>query len=118
MDTFAYDDGDPGCNSKNWNVTSHPSTLAPADLNTTQWAEVLSSYGAQYAWADAKHGCGFLIFPTNTTFASGAPYGYDVGATTALGRDVVAEFRNSCEAVGIRPGYYYSLKDNFYLNVH
>ena len=61
MDTYAYDDGDPGCNAKNWNVTSRPSTLAPTNLNTTQWVGVLSDYGARMAWADAKHGCGFLL---------------------------------------------------------
>ena len=95
MDTYAYDDGDPGCNAKNWNTgpnTNSPSTLAPANLNTTQWTEVLADFGARYAWADAKHGCGFLLWPTKTTLPSGAPYGYDVGGMRGLGRDVVAEF--------------------------
>merc|ERR1712166_1601456 len=121
MDTYAYDDGDQGCNSGNWNAgvnTSQPSALAPTHLNTTQWAEVLSSFGAKFAWMDAKHGCGFLLWPTKTTLPDGSPYGYDVGAPGALGRDVVKEFRDSMRAVGIAPGYYYSLKDNFYLNVH
>jgi hypothetical protein len=120
MDTYAFDDGDPGCNAKNWNSganTSAVSTLAPSDLNTTQWAKILSDYGAKYAWADAKHGCGFLLFPTNTTLPGGIPYHYSVGGAGALGRDVVAEFRSACEAVNIKPGYYYSLKDNFFLNV-
>ena len=48
MDTYAYDDGDPGCNPINWNVginTSNPATLNPTNLNVTQWAEVLSSFG-------------------------------------------------------------------------
>ena len=113
MDTYAYDDGDPGCNAKNWRAgpnTSQPATLAPTHLNTTQWAKVLSDFGARRAWADAKHGCGFLLWPTNTTLPNGSPYGYDVGSAGALGRDVVAEFRYACEAAGIAPGWYYSLK--------
>jgi len=67
---YCPDDGDPGCNSGNWNAgvnTSQPSALAPTHLNTTQWAEVLSSFGAKFAWMDAKHGCGFLLWPTKTT---------------------------------------------------
>lgn len=121
MDTYAYDDGDPGCNPANWNTgvnTSSPAALAPTNLNTTQWAQVLASFGAQYAWMDAKHGCGFLLWPTKTRLPNGEPYGYDVGAPGALNRDVVKEFRDSMRAAGISPGYYYSLKDNFYLNVH
>ena len=35
-DTYAYDDGDPGCNANNWNngvKTSQPATLNPSNLN-------------------------------------------------------------------------------------
>ena len=110
MDTYAYDDGDPGCNPTNWNhgvTTSSPAALAPTHLNTTQWAAVLSSFGAKYAWMDAKHGCGFLLWPTKTTLPDGSPYGYDVGAegSRLKGRDVVKEFRDSMRGVGIGPGY-------------
>ena len=121
MDTYAYDDGDPGCNKNNWNngvKTSQPATLNPSNLNITQWAEVLSSLGAKYAWMNAKHGCGFLMWKTKTKFVDGTPYGYDVSAPGAINRDIVKEFHNEMLKVGIKPGYYYSLKDNFYLNVH
>ena len=123
MDTYAYDDGDPGCNALNWNKgvkTSKPSVLAPTDLNVSQWASVLRSLGAKIAWMNAKHGCGFLMFKTNTKLPGGdtRPYGYDVFAPGAIKRDIVKEFREEMLKVGISPGYYYSLKDNFYLNVH
>lgn len=124
MDTYAYDDGDPGCNAGNWNhgiTTSSPAAVNPSDLNLTQWAVVLKSFGARYAWMDAKHGCGFLLWPTKTTLPDGTtPYVYDVGSPKCplKGRDLVREFRDAMKAVGIAPGYYYSLKDNFYLNVH
>ena len=68
--------------------------------------------------------CSALVFCaecpwiTDAVCSDGSPYGYDVGAPGALGRDVVKEFRDAMRAVGIAPGYYYSLKDNFYLNVH
>ena len=122
MDTYAYDDGDPGCNVLNWNTgvrTSQPSALAPTDLNVSQWASVLQSFGAKIAWMNAKHGCGFLMFKTETTLPRNEePYGYDVFSPGAIQRDVVKEFQRAMVDAGISPGYYYSLKDNFYLNVH
>jgi alpha-L-fucosidase len=70
----------------------------------------MSAMGAKYAWLTAKHGCGFLLWPTKTKLPSGSPYGYDVGAAGAVKVDIVGEFMRECRARGIAPGLYYSLK--------
>ena len=50
MDTWAGNDGDPGCNAANWNNgssmgmstgTSSAATFAPSALNVSQWVEVI-----------------------------------------------------------------------------
>jgi alpha-L-fucosidase len=120
MDTYAGTDGDPGCTASNWNQgakTALPASFAPASLNVSQWVEVSKSMGAKYGWLTAKHGCGFLLWPTKTTLPDGRPYGYDVGAPTAGSHvDIVKQWMDLNRAAGIGPGLYYSLKDNFYLN--
>ena len=120
MDTYAANDGDPGCNAGNWATginTSSPATYNPSRLNVSQWVAVSQSMGAKYAWLTAKHGCGFLLWPTKTKLPGGRPYGYDVGAPDAGSHvDVVKEWMQQLRRAGIGPGLYYSLKDNFYLN--
>ena len=63
-----------------------------------------------------KHGCGFLLWPTDVRLPNGWPYGYDV-AHTSMGRNVVKEFVDAMTEEGIGIGFYYSLTNNFYLNV-
>ena len=57
------------------------------------------------------------VRPTKTKLPDGRPYGYDVGAAECPTQvDIVAEWMKQLRAVGVGPGLYYSLKDNFYLN--
>ena len=120
MDTYAGTDGDPGCNPSNWNKgvkTSSPATFKPTALNVSQWVEVGKAMGAKMSWLTAKHGCGFLLWPTKTRLPDGRPYNYDVGASTAGTHvDIVKQWMDLNRAAGIGPGLYYSLKDNYYLN--
>ena len=37
----------------------------------------------------AKHGCGFLLWPSNVTLPDGANYGYHVGGKGGIGIDIV-----------------------------
>jgi hypothetical protein len=68
---------------------------APDKLNVTQWVEVVEAMGARYAWLTAKHGCGFLLFPTKTTLPDGRPFGYDVGSPECPTHvDIVGECGN------------------------
>lgn len=124
MATFAKD-GDPGCSVDNWNTqqpyaagkTSDPATFNPARLDTDQWASVMKDVGAKHAVLTAKHGCGFALWPSKVQLPSGATYGYSVGAEGGFGRDVLKEFSDSMTKAGFGHGFYYSLTNNFYLNV-
>ena len=41
----------------------------------------------------AKHGCGFLLWPTETTLPDGSPYDYCVGKErSAIKFDLIGEF--------------------------
>lgn len=122
MATFAKN-GDPGCSKDNWLVkapraagpTSDPATFNPTGLNTSQWAEVMVDLGVKHSILTAKHGCGFDLWPTAFKFSDGDPYGYDAGT---FGRDVLGEYSAAMKAHGIGHGFYYSLTNNFYLNVY
>eukprot|EP00451_Oxyrrhis_marina_P003505 CAMPEP_0204274080 /NCGR_PEP_ID=MMETSP0468-20130131/24976_1 /ASSEMBLY_ACC=CAM_ASM_000383 /TAXON_ID=2969 /ORGANISM="Oxyrrhis marina" /LENGTH=458 /DNA_ID=CAMNT_0051250231 /DNA_START=32 /DNA_END=1408 /DNA_ORIENTATION=+ len=125
MATFAKN-GDPGCSADNWDTkqayaagkTNDPATFSPAKLDTDQWAQSMMDVGAKHAVLTAKHGCGFALWPSKVKLPSGDTYGYSVGSPGALGRDVLQEFSGSMEKAGIGHGFYYSLTNNFYLNVH
>ena len=72
--------------------------------------ESITALGANIAVLTAKHGCGFLLWPTNSTLPDGSPYGYNVGAGGAgIQLDVLAEFAASAKAAGVGYGFYYSI---------
>jgi len=110
MATF-FEDGDPGCTERNWNESSQVSSFNPKLLNTSQWADVMVDLGAKGAILTAKHGCGFLLWPSESKLPNGTRYPYRVD------RDVLAMFQKSMEERGIGHGFYYSLTNNFFLNV-
>jgi alpha-L-fucosidase len=120
--TFAHN-GDPCCDATNWNVkapyatgkTSDPATFNPKLLNASQWFDSITALGANVAVLTAKHGCGFLLWPSKSKLPDGSPYGYDVGAPGALGRDVLAEFVAAADAAGVGHGFYYSIMKSFKL---
>ena len=123
MGTFAHN-GDPCCDQTNWDVlasyasgkTSDPATFNPKNLNTTQWMESVTALGANIAVLTAKHGCGFALWPTKSTFPDGSPYGYNVGMPgAAIQYDVLQRFVDSAKAAGVGYGFYYSIMKNFYL---
>ena len=76
----------------------------------------MKDLGAKHAIITVKHGCGFLLWPTDVRLPNGWPYGYDV-AHTINGRNVLKEFVDAMKAEGLDYGFYYSLPRNFYLNV-
>lgn len=116
MCTYAHN-GDPGCDESNWNVvapyasgpSSDPSTFKPTALNTSQWMESVVGLGASIAVLTAKHGCGFLLWPTNSTLPDGSPFGYNTKV------DILADFVQSAKAHGVGYGFYYSIMKSFYL---
>jgi len=125
MATFA-ENGDPGCNAKNWNKlappatgpTSDPVTFNPVKLNISNWAESMLALGAKHAVLTAKHGCGYLLWPTKTRLPDGSEFTYCVGKErSAIKRDVIREFSDTMRQHGIGYGYYYSLGSNFHFDV-
>ena len=75
--------------------------------------------GAKHAVLTAKHGCGHLLWPTKVTLPDGRPYTYAVGKNeSAIKHDILDDFSKTMTKNGIGHGFYYSLTNNFYLNVH
>eukprot|EP01123_Difflugia_compressa_P004570 TRINITY_DN16005_c0_g1_i1.p1 TRINITY_DN16005_c0_g1~~TRINITY_DN16005_c0_g1_i1.p1 ORF type:complete len:461 (+),score=96.01 TRINITY_DN16005_c0_g1_i1:179-1384(+) len=94
-----------------------PSVFAPTKLNTDQWISSMKDLGIKYAVLVAKHNCGFCTWPTAVNFPSfGFTYNYSVNSSTYHG-DVVKQFVESCTKNGIKPGFYYSVVTNSFLNV-
>lgn len=115
MATF-FRDGDPACNATNWDQSRHPASFAPSNLNISNWIESYQALGVSSAILTAKHGCGFFLWPTSVTFPDGRNYGYHVGGPGGIGVDVVKEFTEKMKAAGLPYSFYFSFKDNFYLN--
>ena len=115
MATF-YQDGDPACTAANWGTSQKPASFAPTALNISNWIENYKVVGAKSGILTAKHGCGFLLWPTNVTFPDGTPYGYHVGGSGGIGRDIVGEFAEAMGAAGLPHSFYFSLKDSFLMN--
>lgn len=120
MATFAHD-GDPGCDSGNWNgcdsgnggcYTSNVSTFNPVDFDVSNWIESFKALGAKSAVLTAKHGCGFLGWKTKTELPDGTPYRYHVPDAYP----VVEQFVEKMTAANLGFGFYYSLTNNFFLN--
>lgn len=138
MATFARD-GDPGCDSTNWNErapnatgpTSDPQTFRPIMLNTSQWFDSINALGAKIAVLTAKHGCGFLLWPTKAnlpekrdfprissttprmTMESSTHSRHNYGYHTDF--DLLQDFVDSAKANGVGYGFYYSIMKNFFL---
>eukprot|EP00164_Ancoracysta_twista_P010303 GFYU01015487.1.p1 GENE.GFYU01015487.1~~GFYU01015487.1.p1 ORF type:complete len:485 (+),score=121.52 GFYU01015487.1:40-1494(+) len=118
MATYVID-GDPACNADNWGDSGKASHFNPTDLDTDDWVESMVDLGAKEAVLTAKHGCGFLLWPTQTHLPDGRAYEYRVGSNSAAYKgDVLQQFVASCKKHDIGHGFYYSLTNNFYLNVY
>mmetsp|Transcript_30038 Transcript_30038/g.44514 ORF Transcript_30038/g.44514 Transcript_30038/m.44514 type:complete len:469 (+) Transcript_30038:78-1484(+) len=115
MATF-FRDGDPACDNINWAKSQQPASFAPTNLNVSNWIEHYKAVGAKSGILTAKHGCGFLLWPTNVTLPNGDNYGYHIGGEGGLGIDLAAEFSEKMQEAGLPHSFYYSLKDSFYLN--
>ena len=85
MATF-FHNGDPGCSAANWPESQKPASFAPAKLNVSQWIVSMKALGVKEAVLTAKHGCGFLLWPTQSTLPDGSPFNYNTKT------DILAEF--------------------------
>ena len=115
-----YLDNHDGCSGQIVPPISH---FNPYKLSTDNWIQTAVDFGARYAVLVTKHACGFLLSPTNVTFPlspSGemVPYNYTVAYSPVKGANIVDEFIKSCNKQNVRTGFYYTVQDNDYLNVH
>lgn len=64
----------------------------------------------------AKHGCGFVTWPSTAKLPNGSRYGYSVAYSNWQGGagDVLKSFKESCLKKGMGVGYYYSLGSSQY----
>ena len=110
-----FRDGDPGCSAQNWNGcqagggcnSSQPSSFAPTNLNISNWIDSMKIMGMTHAVLTAKHGCGFLLWPTKQTLPNGDAYTYHVPDSM----NVLDMFSKEMAAAGLGHGFYYSLSE-------
>ena len=97
----------------------YPKQFNPSLLNMDQWLEVARSFGAKYAVLTAQHCSGFSIWPTDIYDSTGFNYTYSIKYSPFMNGngDIVRDFINSCKKYDVAPGIYYSLNQNYYLNV-
>eukprot|EP01116_Phalansterium_solitarium_P016964 TRINITY_DN405_c0_g2_i2.p2 TRINITY_DN405_c0_g2~~TRINITY_DN405_c0_g2_i2.p2 ORF type:complete len:393 (-),score=132.08 TRINITY_DN405_c0_g2_i2:133-1311(-) len=116
MQTFFH-----SCTKDNWvglHGSSNPANFAPTNLNFSNWAVSFKAMGVKHAILTAKHDCGHLLWPSKVQLPNGTVYPYAVGRENSyVKQDVVAEFVAMCDSIGIGHGFYYSLTNNFFLNV-
>ena len=95
-----------------------PDMFNPEALNLDNWMASVKALGAQYAVLTAQHCSGFSMWPTDIFDETGFEYTYSTRFSSFRGGsyDVVEDFVNSCSRYGIKPGLYYSLNQNYYLN--
>jgi hypothetical protein len=90
--------------------------FAAPDLNVTAWFEAVKSAGATYALLTAQAGCGFLLYPSNSTLPDGTPYNYTVRESKYKG-DLVGEFVAGAREAGLKVGVYCVVNNNYFLSV-
>ena len=96
-----------------------PDTFNPEKLDLDNWLQAAVAFGAKYAVITAQHCSGFSMWPTDIFKETGFNYTYSTKYSSFRGGgyDVIREFVNSCKKYGVLPGIYYSLNQNYYLNV-
>ena len=96
----------------------NPNFFNPEKLDIDQWISTAKSFGAKYAVLTAQHCSGFSMWPTDIYSETGFNYTYSTKYSSFRGGgyDVVKEFVQSCLKAGVKPGIYYSLNQNYYLN--
>ena len=96
-----------------------PDTFSPDLLDLDQWMQAAVAMGAKYAVLTAQHCSGFSMWPTDIYDDTGFEYAYSTRYSDFRGGsyDVVRDFVDACAKYGVKPGIYYGLNENYYLNV-
>ena len=95
------------------------SQFNPEALDLDNWLDAAVAMGARYAVLVAQHCSGFSMWPSDIEKETGFEYKYSTKYSPLRGGsyDVVREFIDSCKKHNVLPGIYYSLNQNYYLNV-
>ena len=104
--------GSQGCGPNSYPPPATFNDRVPTQANTDQWCAAISSFGGKWATLVAKHECGFALWPTK---AASGNFTYDYGVPEGV--DYVQQVAESCAAVGVKLGVYYSVNANSYLGV-
>jgi len=75
----------------------------PQHFRPDEWVEMAKDAGMKYLVCTSKHHDGFCLFDSQLTDYT--------TASSACGRDLMAELADACHAGGLKLGFYYSLKD-------
>eukprot|EP01043_Picozoa_sp_COSAG02_P072391 COSAG02_NODE_13625_length_1370_cov_2.138474_1_plen_350_part_00 len=88
-----------------------PAAFTPNELSVDQWVSAAASFGAKYYVLVADHFSGFSLYPTTA-------HSYSIAHSPECpSKNIVADFVASCLKHGLRPGFYYSVHENWYYNV-
>ncbi len=93
---------------------------APAKLSTDSWLDAAVAMGAKYSVLVAMHCSGFAQWASDVSGANGTGgfnYTYSTAFSGGAAVDVVESYMASSASRGVLPGLYYSLNENYYLNV-
>ena len=92
-----------------------PSSFNPTGLNIPQWAQVAKDFNCKYAVLTIKHKDGFTLWPTTTTTRglANSPW-YAANSNLDIAQAYVDAFR----AAGVKPYFYFSIKDDYWLITH
>ena len=60
---------------------------------------------------------GYCLWPSTASLPDGSKYSYHIGNSNLKDRDLLKEFATTMNDNGLGHGFYYSLTNNFYLNV-
>jgi alpha-L-fucosidase len=93
-----------------------PSAYAPVALNTDAWLAAAVALGAKYTILVAQHCSGFSQWPSDILAATGFNYTYTTAHSPGA-PNVVESYVASSQRAGVATGLYYSLNENYYLNV-
>ena len=104
--------GSQGCGPGVYPPAATFNDHVPEKANTDQWCAAIASFGGKWATLVAKHECGFALWPTK---ASSGNFTYDYQVPEGV--DYVRQVAESCAAVGVKLGVYYSVNANSYLGV-
>ena len=91
----------------------------PYSLNLDDWLDAAVAMGAKYTVLVAQHCSGFSMWPSDIAKETGFEYKYSTKYSPFRGGsyDLVKEYVASCKRHNVLPGIYYSLNQNYYLNV-